>query len=118
MNSGTVERDRFWQRLVSTKVIKSTVKFYEWKERGRMALRNRPFSKKTGGILCEFDFRINSFSFQCLCRQVKVGQKKEMGGEPCPGSRELEESPKERRSGNCSGTEGKTMNAGGVGELE
>ncbi|GFW56491.1 transposable element Tc3 transposase [Trichonephila clavipes] len=31
----TIERDRFWQRLVSTKVMKSTVKFYELKGSGK-----------------------------------------------------------------------------------
>ncbi|GFX34047.1 hypothetical protein TNCV_912481 [Trichonephila clavipes] len=37
---------------------------------------------------------------------------------PCPGSRELEKSAKERDLVRVwSGTEGKTMNAGGVGEL-
>ncbi|GFT84715.1 hypothetical protein TNCV_2767241 [Trichonephila clavipes] len=33
-------------------------------------------SKKTEGILCQLDFRTNSSSFLCLCRQDKVGQQK------------------------------------------
>ncbi|GFS73220.1 hypothetical protein TNCV_4571421 [Trichonephila clavipes] len=40
-----------------------------------------PFSKKTEGILYQFDFRTNSFSFLCLCKQDKIGQQKSTG---CP----------------------------------
>ncbi|GFY06934.1 hypothetical protein TNCV_4090361 [Trichonephila clavipes] len=46
VNSGTIERDRFWQRLVSTKAMKSTVKFYEWKEGQNDPEKNTLFRRK------------------------------------------------------------------------
>ncbi|GFX09821.1 hypothetical protein TNCV_654201 [Trichonephila clavipes] len=40
--------------------------------------KNTLISKRAEGILCQLDFRTNSSSFLCLCRQDKVGQQKRM----------------------------------------
>ncbi|GFW00286.1 hypothetical protein TNCV_4354831 [Trichonephila clavipes] len=46
VNSRTIERDRFWQRSVSTKVLKSTVKFYEWKKEQNEPEKKTLFQRK------------------------------------------------------------------------